>query len=132
MSRKKRKAERRKAKQAKARIDAREAKTKVEEEARLKAPMLTLMTGGVFEIGFSCLKHIALLTSRAPAVFSPEYKHFYCRYNDPVCIKLLKLEILTTIASAANVSDIVDELAEYVTDVDTTVARGAVSPAPPI
>ena len=95
--------------------------------ARLKAPMLTLMTGGGFEQGFACLKHIALLTSRAPAVFSSEYKHFYCRYNDPVCIKLLKLEILTTIASAGNVSDIVDELAEYVTDVDTTVARSAVS-----
>ena len=42
-------------------------------------------------------------------------------------MKLLKLEILTTIASAGNVSDIVDELAEYVTDVDTTVARSAVS-----
>jgi len=95
--------------------------------ARLKAPMLTLMTGGGFEQGFACLKHIALLTTRAPTVFSQEYKHFYCRYNDPVCVKLLKLEILTTIATAQNVGEIAEELAEYVTDVDATVARGAVS-----
>ena len=95
--------------------------------ARLKAPMLTLMTGGVFEQGFVCLKHIALLTTRAPTVFSDVYKHFYCRYNDPACVKLLKLEILTTIATAANVGEIVEELSEYVTDTDNAVARGAVS-----
>ncbi len=95
--------------------------------ARLKAPMLTLMTGGVFEQGFVCLKHIALLTSRAPSVFCDVYKHFYCRYNDPVCVKLLKLEILTTIATATNVAEIVEELSEYVTDTDNSVARGAVS-----
>ena len=94
---------------------------------RLKAPMLTLMTGGGFEQGFACLKHIALLTSRAPTVFSGEFKHFYCRYNDPACVKLLKLEILTTIATAQNVGEIVEELAEYVTDVDNAVARGSVS-----
>ena len=93
---------------------------------RLKAPMLTLMTGGGFEIGFACLKHIALLTTRAPTVFSGDFKTFYCRYNEPVCVKLLKLEILTTIAVAATVGEISEELAEYVTDVDANVARGAV------
>ena len=94
--------------------------------ARLKAPMLTLMTGGIFEQGFACLKHIALLTQRAPSVFSDDFKHFYCRYNDPACVKLLKLEILTAIANAKNVGEAVEEIAEYVTDPDTTVARGAV------
>ena len=88
--------------------------------------MLTLMTGGVFEQGFVCLKHIALLTSRAPGVFSDVFKHFYCRFNDPACVKLLKLEIHTAIANAKNVGEAVEEIAEYVTDPDTTVARGAV------
>lgn len=95
--------------------------------ARLKAPMLTLMTGGVFEQGFVCLKHIALLTTRAPSVFADVYKHFYCRYNDPACVKLLKLEILTTIATASTVGEITEELAEYVTDPDNNVARGTVA-----
>lgn len=57
--------------------------------------MLTLMTGGIFEQSFVCLKHIALLVTRAPEVFADEFKQFYCRYNDPACVKLLKLEILT-------------------------------------
>ena len=95
--------------------------------SRLKAPMLTLMTGGVFEQGFTCLKHISLLTQRAPEVFSADFKHFYCRYNDPACVKLLKLEILTAIATAENMHEAVEEIAEYVTDPDTNVARGAVN-----
>ena len=94
---------------------------------RLRAPMLTLMTGGIFEQGFACLKHIALLVQREPLVFAAEYKHFYCRYNDPSCVKLLKLEILTATATPANCAEVVEEVAEYVTDPDTTVARAAVS-----
>ena len=118
-----------------------------------------------------CLES-ALLTTRAPAVFSNDFKHFYCRYNDPPCVKILKLEILTTIATASrysrtcmnrtspcrsvasscvsprrripfprhslslrsslaavtrSVAEIIEELAEYVTDPDNSVARGAVS-----
>ena len=84
--------------------------------SRLKAPMLTLMTAGVFEQAFTCLKHIALLTQRSPDVFASDFKHFYCRYNDPACVKLLKLDILTAIANETNVAEAVEEIAEYVTD----------------
>ena len=95
--------------------------------ARLKAPMLTLIAGGVFEQGFNVLKHITLLTQRAPEVFADDFKHFYCRYNDPACVKLLKLEILTAVANPANLAEMMEEVADYVTDPDTSIARGAVS-----
>ena len=95
--------------------------------ARLKAPMLTLMAGGVFEQSFATLKHISLLTQRAPGVFADQFKHFYCRYNDPACVKLLKLEILTAIANPSNLAETMEEVAEYVTNPDTSIARGAVS-----
>ena len=61
--------------------------------------MLTLMAGGSFEQGYICMKHIALLTSRAPEVFADDFKQFYCKYNEPACVKLLKLEILISIAN---------------------------------
>mmetsp|Transcript_26283 Transcript_26283/g.84324 ORF Transcript_26283/g.84324 Transcript_26283/m.84324 type:complete len:531 (+) Transcript_26283:852-2444(+) len=95
--------------------------------ARLKAPMMTLIAGGVFEQGFICLKHIALLTTRVPDVFAAEYKHFYCKYNEPSCVKLLKLDILTAVATQATVPEIVDEIAEYITEPDANVARAAVA-----
>ena len=45
-------------------------------------------------------------------MFADVFKHFYCRYNDPACVKLLKLEILTTITTASSVMEVVEELAE--------------------
>ena len=95
--------------------------------ARLRAPLLTLVAGGTFEQSFVCLKHIALITSRAPQVFAADFKNFFCRYNDPACVKLLKLDILTCIANAANVAEVIEEVAEYITDADVVVARSAVS-----
>lgn len=142
--------------------------------------MMTLIAGGVFEqgaasaldhhlgypvdwsavtercngeSGFICLKHIALLTTRVPDVFAAEYKHFYCKYNEPSCVKLLKLDILTAVATQATdaapsrqrgagppdssrprpppeqatVPEIVDEIAEYITEPDANVARAAVA-----
>ena len=50
--------------------------------ARLRAPMMTLIAGGIFEQGYICLKHIALLASRSPSVFADEFKHFYCRCGE--------------------------------------------------
>ena len=49
------------------------------------------------------------------------------KFNDPACVKLLKLDILTHIANSKNVGEAVEEISEYVTDPDTSVARGAVS-----
>jgi len=94
--------------------------------ARLRTPLVTLVHGGTVEQGYATLKHIALLAQRAPAVFAEEHKHFFCRFNEPTYVKLVKLDILTAVATPRNVSEIVEEVAEYVTDVDMAVSRRAV------
>merc|ERR1711871_1394470 len=100
---------------------------------RIKDPLLTLMTGGGPEMAYTVLSHIRCLADRCtgvfgdePGVFDDEYKKFYCRYNDPLYVKILKLEILKLIASDGTVQNIVEELREYVTDVDVDVARQAI------
>lgn len=94
---------------------------------RLKAPLLTLMSGGAsVELPFTVLSHVAVLVRRAPHIFADSYKHFFCRFNDESCVKLLKLKILTNLAVANNYTDIVNEFAEYVTDVDVAIARSAI------
>ena len=95
--------------------------------ARLRAPLLTLVAGGIFEQSYVCLKHIKLIASRSPDVFAGDFKNFFCRYNDPSCVKLLKLDILIIISNASNVGEVIEEVAECVTDADTSVARGSVS-----
>jgi AP-4 complex subunit beta-1 len=51
---------------------------KVHEEVfkRLKAPLLTLMTGGSHELAFAMLSHINILVQKHPQVFMDSYKHF--------------------------------------------------------
>jgi AP-4 complex subunit beta-1 len=52
---------------------------KVHEEVfkRLKAPLLTLMTGGSHELSFAMLSHINILVQKHPHIFTDSYKHFY-------------------------------------------------------
>lgn len=93
---------------------------------RLKAPLLTQMTAGGPEIGYSICGHLKLLIARSPGVFDEDFKSFFCRFNDPPCVKKLKLESLTLLANNTSFSDIMSELSEYVTDVDVDIARTSI------
>lgn len=105
-----------------------QAMPRVHEEVlkRLKAPLLTLMTGGSHEISFAILAHINVLVQKSPAIFADSYKHFFCRFNDPSSVKLQKLNILTQLATAGTMVDILLELSECVSDMDGEVSRFAV------
>jgi AP-4 complex subunit beta-1 len=68
---------------------------------------------------YTILSHIKFIASKGyNQVFAQDYKCFYCRVDEPTYIKLLKLEILSLIASDFNLGDMLNELGEYVTDVD--------------
>lgn len=93
---------------------------------RMRQPLLTLMAGGSHELNYCVLHHILLMTGRRPDVFSQDYRQFYTRYNEPSHVKYVKIDILSTIADSRNVTDIITELSEYVSDVDQTLARRAI------
>lgn len=93
---------------------------------RLRAPLLTLMATGTPELSYVVLSHIKLLTDRSQGVFDQSFKDFFCRYNDPSSVKLLKLDILKTLANPSNFAEIITELSEYITDVDAEVVRVSV------
>ena len=98
---------------------------------RLQAPLITLMTSSEttesYEVSFNVLSHIHLLVVKGAAqVFESEYKHFFIKYDEPSYIKNLKLEILAYIASSNNIQEIVNELSEYVTDVNAEIAKKSI------
>lgn len=49
---------------------------------RIKAPLITLVSTGSPEQSYAVLSHLHLLVMRAPMLFSSDYKHFYCHYNE--------------------------------------------------
>eukprot|EP00299_Pterocystis_sp_00344_P016402 c8232_g1_i1.p1 GENE.c8232_g1_i1~~c8232_g1_i1.p1 ORF type:complete len:735 (-),score=164.69 c8232_g1_i1:51-2255(-) len=93
---------------------------------RLKTPLITLMASGTEESAFCTLSHLKLLISRSPAIFTQDYKHFFCRSNDLSCTKQLKVDILVELVTDLNLSDIIGELSEYATDIDATLARHSI------
>ncbi|KAE8698440.1 Beta-adaptin-like protein A [Hibiscus syriacus] len=93
---------------------------------RIKALLLTLVSSGSPEQSYAVLSHLHLLVMRAPYVFSSDYKHFYCQYNEPSYVTRLKLEMLTAVANESNTYEIVTELCEYAANVDTPIARESI------
>ncbi|KAB2074988.1 hypothetical protein ES319_A07G188600v1 [Gossypium barbadense] len=93
---------------------------------RIKAPLLTLVSLGSPEQSYVVLSHLHLLVMQTPYVFSSDYKHFYCQYNEPPYVKRLKLEMLTAVANESNSYEIVTELCEYAANVDIPIARESI------
>ena len=80
-----------------------------------------------YEISFNVLSHIHLLVLRGGNVyFENEYKQFFVKYDEPSYIKNIKLQILGQISSENNIQDIINELSEYVTDVNAEIAKRSI------
>ena len=98
---------------------------------RLQAPLITLMTSSEttesYEVSFNVLTHIHLIVMRGGNIyFEREYKQFFIKYYEPTYIKNIKLQILGQIASENNIQEIVNELCEYVTDVNAEIAKRSI------
>lgn len=98
---------------------------------RVQAPLITLFIGaevaGAYELSYCVLSHLHLLICRGAAeVFENDYKNFFCKYDEPTYVKFLKIEILTMISTENNLSDIVNELCAYVTDVNIDMSKHSI------
>ncbi|ESO88349.1 hypothetical protein LOTGIDRAFT_126173 [Lottia gigantea] len=78
------------------------------------------------EIQYVVLSNVATMTSRRKGMFEPYLKSFYIRSSDPLHIKLLKLEILTNLATETNISTILREFQTYVTSPDKDFAAATI------
>ena len=93
---------------------------------RIKGPLFTMMHNKGPEISYTIASHLRLLVERAPMLFTEDYKQFYCRYNDSIHVKKVKLQMLTVVAAESNAYDIVNELCEYATDPNETISRESI------
>lgn len=51
---------------------------------------------------------------------------FFCKFNDPIYVKLEKIDILVKVADEKNADIILNELKEYSNDVDVELVRKSV------
>ena len=72
------------------------------------------------------LRNILLIMQKYPSILRDEIKVFYCKYNDPIYVKLAKLEVMMRLANENNVEQILSELKEYASEVDVDFVRKSV------
>ena len=59
------------------------------------------------------LSHNALLIlQRRPEVLRNDIRVFFCKYNDPIYVKVTKLELIFMLATERNIKEVLTELSE--------------------
>mmetsp|Transcript_11705 Transcript_11705/g.26042 ORF Transcript_11705/g.26042 Transcript_11705/m.26042 type:complete len:891 (-) Transcript_11705:3-2675(-) len=93
---------------------------------KLAPPLVTLLNSEP-EIQYVALRNINLIVQKRPHILENEIKVFFCKYNDPIYVKLEKLEIIIKLVTEKNIDQVLLELKEYATEVDVDFVRKAVS-----
>ncbi|XP_059049248.1 AP-1 complex subunit beta-1 [Achroia grisella] len=92
---------------------------------KLAPPLVTLLSAEP-EVQYVALRNINLVVQKRPEILKHEMKVFFVKYNDPIYVKLEKLDIMIRLASQANIAQVLGELKEYATEVDVDFVRKAV------
>jgi len=58
------------------------------------------------------LRNILLIIQRRPAILANDVRVFFCKYNDPIYVKMAKLEIMYRLTKEDNVNEVLAELKE--------------------
>ena len=83
----------------------------------LGPPLVTLMSAPP-EIQYVALRNIHLICQKRPAILAGEVKVFFCRYNDPIYVKMEKLDVLVMLTSDHTVDQTLAEFSEYASEID--------------
>ncbi|XP_077996535.1 AP-1 complex subunit beta-1-like [Glandiceps talaboti] len=92
---------------------------------KLSPPLVTLLSAEP-EIQYVALRNINLIVQKRPEILKHEMKVFFVKYNDPIYVKLEKLDIMIRLATQANIAQVLAELKEYATEVDVDFVRKSV------
>lgn len=92
---------------------------------KLAPPLVTLLSSEP-EVQYVALRNINLIVQKRPDILKHEMKVFFVKYNDPIYVKLEKLDIMIRLTSQVNIAQVLSELKEYATEVDVDFVRKAV------
>mmetsp|Transcript_43715 Transcript_43715/g.52861 ORF Transcript_43715/g.52861 Transcript_43715/m.52861 type:complete len:831 (-) Transcript_43715:12-2504(-) len=92
---------------------------------KMAPPLVTILSSEP-EIQYVALRNINLIIQKRPNILANDIKVFFCKYNDPIYVKMEKLEVMIKLASERNIDQVLLEFKEYATEVDVDFVRKAV------
>jgi len=78
---------------------------------KLSPPLVTLLSKG-HEIQYLALRNALLVLQRRPEILRNDIRVFFCKYNDPIYVKVTKLELIFMLATEQNIKEVLTELRE--------------------
>lgn len=93
---------------------------------RKMAPPLVTLLSSPPEVQWVALRNINLLLQKRPDILQNEMRVFFCKYNDPLYVKVEKLDIMIRLAGDSNVDALLSELKEYSSEVDVDFVRKSI------
>ncbi|KAL1976904.1 hypothetical protein VTN31DRAFT_3186 [Thermomyces dupontii] len=92
---------------------------------KLSPPLVTLLSKPP-EVQYLALRNAILILQKRPEILRNDIRVFFCKYNDPIYVKVTKLELIFMLATKENISVVLAELREYATEIDVHFVRKAV------
>lgn len=90
------------------------------------APPLVSLLASEPELQFAALRCINLIVQKYPDLLMANIKVMFCKYTDPIYIKLEKLDLLIKLVTNGNVDQVLTELKDYATEIDVEFVRRTV------
>ena len=81
---------------------------------KMARALVTLATVDSAELRYVALRNLRLIIQKVPNLLSKNIQVFFCKYNDPIYVKMEKLELLIGLATSKYVEKILNELKEWV------------------
>ncbi|KAF8736351.1 hypothetical protein AX14_000464 [Amanita brunnescens Koide BX004] len=98
----------------------------IKQLVRKMAPPLVTLLSSPPEVQWVSLRNINLLLQKRPELLSNEMRVFFCKYNDPLYVKVEKVDIMVRLATENNVDALLSELKEYASEVDVDFVRKSI------
>ncbi|OHT04929.1 Adaptin N terminal region family protein [Tritrichomonas foetus] len=86
-------------------------------------PFISLCSSAEPEIQYVVLQTVLLFVQKYPKALSKEIRFFFCKYNDPSFVKMVKLDIIIQVMQPVTVTVVLEELTEYTNEVDVAFVR---------
>ncbi|KAK2465515.1 hypothetical protein APHAL10511_002407 [Amanita phalloides] len=93
---------------------------------RKMAPPLVTLLSAPPEVQWVVLRNINLLLQKQSELLVNEMRVFFCKYNDPLYVKVEKVDIMVRLATENNVDALLSELKEYSSEVDVDFVRKSI------
>ena len=91
-----------------------------------KGPIISLLNQTQSELLFSFLRNMHIIVEQYPNLLNGDLRPFFCKYNDPLYVKLEKLSLLVKLANQESIDALLSELKEYASEVDIEFVTAAI------